>query len=410
MDSDLIVKKPDELVKMRGEFSESALKLSTYLISILKENTYIYNISVRNYLEKFDKTLGDFNKLYYTALELTRKQFKMVDRVNKRFAIYNFFSRAKYKDGILTIKIDDEFHQYLMLIKNNYLRYQIKNIMLLNSKYAIRLYEILKNKYEKTKKFQKDIFLKIKVDELRELLAVPLSYKYNMFKRRVLGKAQEEINEKTDIVFSFEEKKKGRKVDEIIFIIKSKYSNKKENKQIKTNFKQFRQDILSKAFAVKGFTEALINDFRINAPHLGVSLVMPGHIGTSISENSGKVLGQKDIADLNDDELQEMKDRWIKVGAPVHNLSLEMFRESVMNRQKDFKEKAITSAEAAAKVILEGVKAKEWRILIGPDAKALDRRVRENPEKAYDHDFLPMRDDSHFNLMKQLKNLSEEEN
>ena len=86
-------------------------------------------------------------------------------------------------------------------------------------------------------------------------------------------------------------------------------------------------------FAVKGFTEALINDFRINAPHLGVSLVMPGHIGTSISENSGKVLGQKDIADLNDEELQEMKDRWIKVGAPVHNLSLEMFRESVMNRQ-----------------------------------------------------------------------------
>ena len=163
-------------------------------------------------------------------------------------------------------------------------------------------------------------------------------------------------------------------------------------------------------FAVKGFTEALINDFRINAPHLGVSLVMPGHIGTSISENSGKVLGQKDIADLNDEELQEMKDRWIKVGAPVHNLSLEMFRESVINRQRDFKEKAITSAEAAAKVILDGVKAKEWRILIGPDAKALDRRVRENPEKAYDHDFLPMRDDSHFNLMKQLKNLSEEEN
>ena len=95
-------------------------------------------------------------------------------------------------------------------------------------------------------------------------------------------------------------------------------------------------------FAVKGFTEALINDFRINAPHLGVSLVMPGHIGTSISENSGKVLGQKDIADLNDEELQEMKDRWIKVGAPVHNLSLEMFRESVMNRQKDFKEKAFS--------------------------------------------------------------------
>ena len=33
-------------------------------------------------------------------------------------------------------------------------------------------------------------------------------------------------------------------------------------------------------FAVKGFTEALINDFRLNAPHVKVSVVMPGHIGT----------------------------------------------------------------------------------------------------------------------------------
>lgn len=160
-------------------------------------------------------------------------------------------------------------------------------------------------------------------------------------------------------------------------------------------------------FAVKGFTEALVNDFKINAPHLGVSLVMPGHIGTSIAENSGKVLGQKALEDLNEEELQELKERWIKVGAPVHNLSAEVFRESIIKRQNEFKEKAITSASAAAKVILDGVKANQWRILIGPDAKALDQRVRENPEKAYDIDFLPMRKDSHFNLMKQLKEVAE---
>ena len=45
-------------------------------------------------------------------------------------------------------------------------------------------------------------------------------------------------------------------------------------------------------FAVKGFTEALITDFRLNAPHLRASVVMPGHIGTSIVINSGKVLGR----------------------------------------------------------------------------------------------------------------------
>src|SRR5262245_25861090 len=45
-------------------------------------------------------------------------------------------------------------------------------------------------------------------------------------------------------------------------------------------------------FAVKGFTEALINDLRTNAPHVKVSLVMPGHVGTSIVVNTARILGQ----------------------------------------------------------------------------------------------------------------------
>ena len=46
-------------------------------------------------------------------------------------------------------------------------------------------------------------------------------------------------------------------------------------------------------FAVRGFTEALITDFRLNAPHLHASVVMPGHIGTSIVINTAKVLGRE---------------------------------------------------------------------------------------------------------------------
>ena len=43
-------------------------------------------------------------------------------------------------------------------------------------------------------------------------------------------------------------------------------------------------------FAVKGFSEALITDLALYAPHLKVSVVMPGHIGTDIAFNSGGVL------------------------------------------------------------------------------------------------------------------------
>ena len=58
----------------------------------------------------------------------------------------------------------------------------------------------------------------------------------------------------------------------------------------------------SAKFAVKGFTEALINDFRLNAPHVKVSLLMPGHVGTSIVINSGRFFG-RDPKEMSEQDL-----------------------------------------------------------------------------------------------------------
>ena len=140
--------------------------------------------------------------------------------------------------------------------------------------------------------------------------------------------------------------------------------------------------------AVKGFTEALIQDLRLNAPHVNASVVMPGHIGTSIALNSGKILGHADAEELSDEEIQEMKKVWISLGAPVHNYSNDQIRQMVKERRESFKTNAPTSAAQAAEIILNGVKEKKWRILVGDDAKNLDKKVRENPEKAYDPDFV----------------------
>src|SRR5204863_2803767 len=56
-------------------------------------------------------------------------------------------------------------------------------------------------------------------------------------------------------------------------------------------------------FAVKGFTEALINDLRLNAPHIKCSVVMPGHIGTSIVSSSRKIQSGADSDRLSDNEI-----------------------------------------------------------------------------------------------------------
>jgi NAD(P)-dependent dehydrogenase (short-subunit alcohol dehydrogenase family) len=109
-------------------------------------------------------------------------------------------------------------------------------------------------------------------------------------------------------------------------------------------------------FAVKGFTEALLTDLRLHAPHVKASVVMPGHIGTGIALNTATVLGRP-------------------VDAAVTELAAA------------FRNNAPTSAAEAATVILDGVRAGRWRILVGEDAEVLDDLVRAYPEEAYEPSF-----------------------
>ena len=78
-------------------------------------------------------------------------------------------------------------------------------------------------------------------------------------------------------------------------------------------------------FAVKGFSEALIDDLRVNAPHVDVSVVMPGHIGTSIAENTGKIIG----GIKTEEDLEKVKENMIKMGMPVHNFTPEQIKQQI---------------------------------------------------------------------------------
>ena len=140
-------------------------------------------------------------------------------------------------------------------------------------------------------------------------------------------------------------------------------------------------------FAVKGFTEALIADLRINAPHIKCSVVMPGHIGTSIASNSYKVQAGNDTDELNATQLAQARARLASTGRDVSTVSDDDIRAMVAERARKFLEEAPTTAAQAATIILDGVKADQWRILVGDDAHKIDERVRQSPEKAYDIDF-----------------------
>ena len=148
----------------------------------------------------------------------------------------------------------------------------------------------------------------------------------------------------------------------------------------------------SAKFAVKGFSEALVTDLRLNAPHVGVSVVMPGHIGTSIAINSGKVLGRPAALEMSEEDIKDIRERMMKSGGEmsevVMNLSDDQIREFMHQRGIAFRDNAPTSAEEAATIILAGVRAGKWRILVGEDAHRLDERVRSDPESAYEASFI----------------------
>jgi NAD(P)-dependent dehydrogenase (short-subunit alcohol dehydrogenase family) len=140
-------------------------------------------------------------------------------------------------------------------------------------------------------------------------------------------------------------------------------------------------------FAVKGFTEALITDLRINAPHIKCSVVMPGHIGTGIPENSRKIQGGNLADEVTAMQIAQARARLAAGGRDVSSLSDDDVRKLVAERERRFREEAPTSAAEAATIILDGVKAERWRILVGDDAHKIDERVRASPERAYDTDF-----------------------
>jgi NAD(P)-dependent dehydrogenase (short-subunit alcohol dehydrogenase family) len=142
-------------------------------------------------------------------------------------------------------------------------------------------------------------------------------------------------------------------------------------------------------FAVKGFTEALVTDFRLNAPHLRASVVMPGHIGTSIVINSGKLLG-REPKEMTTDQIAQLRTTLERAGIDVGGASDDDIRLGMQLRGEMFRDNAPMSAAQAASVILDGVRANEWRILVGADAVALDELVRERPGEAYDPSFVEL--------------------
>jgi plasmid replication initiation protein len=128
-----------------------------------------------------------------------------------------FYDINTDENGLIEFEVNPNLKPYLLNITNNFTSYDRHKISHLKSFYSIRLYELLKQYQDKTG----GGWWKVTLEKLKEILKISeKQYKlYGHLKDKVILVAQRELKEKTDIKFSFEEQKKGRKIDVITFYI-----------------------------------------------------------------------------------------------------------------------------------------------------------------------------------------------
>ncbi len=210
LDDNLVVRKNKDIIVSRYKLKPLAAKLVSTLISLVKDtDTYkqVYVISVSDFKELFGVEGRDYHKKLNEATDdMIRKPLKIEINGDDEWLKVHWCSSIKYKDGLLEFKISEELLPYIKKLKNegNYLSYDLKHILMLKSSYSIRLYELLKDTFNKNIRYGNKTELIVDLIEFREMFEIPKSYQWVSIKERIFEKAKVELAKHTDIKFDWE--------------------------------------------------------------------------------------------------------------------------------------------------------------------------------------------------------------
>lgn len=141
----------------------------------------------------------------------------------KAWEMFHWVSVAKYDgNGFLTISLSDEVKPYLLDLKNKgfFTQFQIKELLPMNSFYAIRLYQYITMVDKKSR--NKIEYVEMTIQELREYLECTDKCKQiGEFKKNVIAVAIKQINNNPNSEYwlDVEYKKTGRKVTHVRFYL-----------------------------------------------------------------------------------------------------------------------------------------------------------------------------------------------
>lgn len=200
-------------------------------IPVTKQDKVVINVS--EYATEFGVTqTGSLYRNLKSACDvLFERQFsykEILENGEVKFSKSRWVSKVSYipESGSIELFFTDDVLQLITMLEEHFTSYELEKVADLNSKYSVRLYEIL-IAWRSTGKTPI-----IEVEDIRYRLGV-LETEYKVladFKKRVLDLAVNEINEKTDIQVSYEQHKQGRKIIGFSFELKTKKSVKDTTK------------------------------------------------------------------------------------------------------------------------------------------------------------------------------------
>jgi plasmid replication initiation protein len=216
-DNKLVVKS-NQIIEAKYKLNLIEQRIILFLVSLINKDDEVFKLW-RIKISELAEFLGinpknSYRDLKNTTFAMVKKGLRL--KSQDRELQLNWLASADYfnKEGFVELEISEKLKPFLLQLKKNFTKYNLKDIISLKSAYSIRIYELLKQ-YEKIKERY------FELEDLKKKLGVNNKYKlYKDFKRRIILKAQEELSKKTDISFNFKEKKHARKVIGITFIIK----------------------------------------------------------------------------------------------------------------------------------------------------------------------------------------------
>jgi len=237
VNKDLLVRKANSLVTAKYSLTEFEQKIILTLASLVKaedDDFKIYYFTISEIANLLQISNSNYKMIIDIVMKLHAKSFIITDDIQMK--PYHWLKEAPYnfKTKRFELQLRSSTKPFFLGLKEMYTQYNLKNILSLKSKYAIRIYEILKANEFKTKA---DVIYT--VDYLQDILEKKYDL-YSNFKQKVILISQKELAKKTDISFEFEEIKTGRKVTAIKFIIK-KNIIKSSEKPIEEKPKQYKK-------------------------------------------------------------------------------------------------------------------------------------------------------------------------